>query len=479
MSWVWTIASPINHTNKLNFVLMIDGRGVRRLAEQIAARALVPSVTTFAATALIIADMVGVGVFTSLGFQVQTLSSGFSLILLWVVGGVVAFCGATCYAELAGMFPRSSGEYNFLARTYQPIFGFLAGWLSATVGFAAPVALAAMAFGEYARPLLPGISPLALGLGVIWTVTMFHLSGLRYGAAFQNISTIVKLVLIVVFIAAGFALGEPQPISFTPVSSDVLQIFSAAFAINLAFVMYAYSGWNASTYIIGEIHDPGRTLPRAVFTGVLIVALLFVGLNAVFLYTTPVEKLAGQIEVATIVGDHVFGPLGGRLVGALICLGLISSISAMMWIGPRVTMVMGEDFTLLRLFAFRSLRGVPAFAISFQLIVASLLLLTQSFEEVLDFIQFSLTLCSFFTVLGVIVLRYTKPSHPRPYRAWLYPVTPIVFLAVTGFMMYYLLVSRPAQALAGVGLMLAGLFIYSIAQYSPALPAAEEVKVTK
>lgn len=442
-------------------------------------RAAVPGVTAFAATAIVIADMVGVGVFTSLGFQVQTLNSGFSLMLLWVVGGVVAFCGATCYAELAGMFPRSSGEYNFLHRTYHSVFGFLAGWLSATVGFAAPVALAAMAFGEYAKPLLPGISPLALGLGVIWLVTMFHLSGIRYGSAFQNISTVVKLVLIVVFIVVGFAAGEPQPISFVPAASDFNQIVTAAFAINLAFVMYAYSGWNASVYIVGELHAPHRTLPIALFAGVGIVLLLYVGLNAVFLYTTPVEKMAGQIQVATIVGDHIFGPLGGRLVGALICLGLISSVSAMMWIGPRVTMVMGEDFSLLRIFAHKSKFGVPSFAIGFQLLVASLLLLTQSFEAVLDFIQFSLTLCSFFTVLGVIVLRYTKPAHPRPYRTWLYPVTPIVFLAVTGFMLYYLLVSRPQQALAGVLLMLAGLILYAIAQNYPAVPATQKATIVK
>ena len=138
-----------------------------------------PSVTTFAATTIVIADMVGVGVFTSLGFQVQTITSGFSLIMLWVVGGVVAFCGATCYAELAAMFLRSSGEYNFLQRSYHPVFGFMAGWLSATVGFSAPVALAAMAFGEYFKSIVPGTSPLALGLGVIWLVTLFHWFGIR------------------------------------------------------------------------------------------------------------------------------------------------------------------------------------------------------------------------------------------------------------------------------------------------------------
>ena len=438
-----------------------------------------PSVTTFAATAIVVADMVGVGVFTSLGFQVQTINSGFSLMLLWVVGGIVAFCGATCYAELAAMFPRSSGEYNFLLRTYHSAFGFLAGWLSATVGFSAPVALAAMAFGEYAKPLVPGVSPLVLGLGVTWLVTLFHLSGIRYGAAFQNISTVIKLVLIVIFVVAGFAAGNPQPISFAPAASDFSLIVSGAFAVNLAFVMYAYSGWNASTYIIGEIRDPNRTLPRALFAGVLIVSVLYVALNAVFLYTTPVEMFSGQIQVATIVGQHIFGGRGGAIVGALICVGLISSISAMMWIGPRVTMVMGEDFSLLQIFAHKSKYGVPSFAIVFQLLTATVLLLTQSFEAVLDFIQFSLTFCSFLTVLGVIVLRYTKPAHPRPYRTWGYPVTPLIFLSVTFFMMYYLAVNRPVQSLAGVLVMLAGLIIYGIAQYYPGVPATQKATIIK
>jgi len=438
-----------------------------------------PGVTTFAAAAIVIADMVGVGVFTSLGFQVQTVSSGFSLMMLWVVGGVVAFCGATCYAELAGMFPRSSGEYNFLLRTYHPVFGFLAGWLSATVGFAAPVALAAMAFGGYFKSIMDGIPPLLLGLSVIWGVSLFHLSGIRYGSAFQSVSTVVKLVLIVVFIIAGFAFGTAQPISFAPRALDIGQMLSGAFFINLVFVMYAYSGWNASTYIIGELHEPDRTLPRALFAGVFIVLALYVALNAVFLYTTPIDKIAGKLEVALIVGDHIFGTRGGSVAGALICLGLVSSISAMMWIGPRVTMTMGEDFALLNFFARRSKAGVPAVAIVFQAVVASALLLTQSFEAVLDFIQFSLMLCSFLAVLGVIVLRVTRPEVARPYRAWGYPLTPLIFLGVTGFMMYYLVINRPVQSLAGVLLMLAGLILYWIAQLHPAQPATQEVTIRK
>jgi APA family basic amino acid/polyamine antiporter len=438
-----------------------------------------PTVSTVAATAIVVADMVGVGVFTSLGFQVKDISSGFSLLLLWFVGGVVAMCGAFCYAELASMFPRSSGEYNFLARSYHPSVGFLAGWLSATVGFAAPVALAAMAFGEYFKSIAPDAPPLALGLGIIWLVSLVHLRGIRYSSTFQITSTALKLVLIIAFVFAGFAFGSSQPISFVPTMADPGYIASAPFAIGLVFVMYSYSGWNAATYIIGEIREPHHSLPRALFVGTLIVLTLYVALNAVFLYTTPIEKLSGHLDVALIAGNYIFGEGGGRIVSALICVGLISSISAMMWIGPRVTTTMGEDFPMFRFFSRKSKNNVPATAIMFQLFVASFLLCTQSFEAVLEFIQFSLTFCSFLTVLGVIKLRYTHPQLPRLYRAWGYPVTPLIFLSVTLFMMYYLVINRPAQSLAGFLLMLVGLVIYGIAQIFPPHARVQNVTIKK
>jgi APA family basic amino acid/polyamine antiporter len=170
--------------------------------------------------------------------------------------------------------------------------------------------------------------------------------------------------------------------------------------------------------------------------------------------------MVGQIDVAVIAGRHMFGDWGGRLVGALICVGLVSSISAMTWIGPRVTVAMGEDMRLLRMFAHKSKNDVPSTAILFQLGIVNLLLLTQSFEAVLEFVQFSLIFCSFFAVLGVIKLRYTHPNQPRPYRAWGYPFTPLIFLAVAGFMMYYLVTNRPVQSLAGFTMMIAGLAVY-------------------
>ena len=371
-------------------------------------------------------------------------------------------CGALSYSELAAAFPRSGGEYNFLSRTFHPAIGFLAGWISATVGFAAPVALAAMALGQYFAGVVPGTSPLAMGLGVTVLVTLVHLSGNQRGSVLQNVTTFMKLVLIVVLIAAGFIWGQPQHISFLPTAADFGYMTGAPFAISLVFVLYAYSGWNAATYIAGEVHEPHRSLPRSIVASLLIVTGLYVLLNAVFLYTTPIEELKGQLDVGLIAGRHIFGESGARLIAALICIGLVSSISAMMWVGPRVTMVMGEDIPLLEIFSRRAKNGVPALALIMQLAVVAVLLLTQKFEAVLDFIQFALTFSSFLTVLGVIVLRFRQPDLPRPYKAWAYPVTPFIFLAVTFFVLVHLAAERPVQSFESFCTMLAGLLIYAI-----------------
>jgi len=420
------------------------------------------SVSVVVATAIVVADMVGVGVFTSLGFQVKDIPSGFSILLLWTLGGIVALCGVFSYGELGAMFPRSSGEYNFLSRAFHPAFGFMAGWVSATVGFAAPVALAAMAFGEYGRSVFPDASPLALAAGVVWLVSLVQLGGVQHSSSFQLISTVLKVALIIAFLIAGFAIDTPQPVSFAPDRADFAHVTSAPFAISLVFVMYSFSGWNAATYIIGEMRTPQRSLPRSLLIGTLIVLVLYVALNAVFLLAAPVDKLAGQLQVASIAGSYIFGDVGGRIVAGMLCIGLVSSISAMMWIGPRVTMTMGEDIPALKVFARKSSRGAPTYAILLQLAVATLMLLTNSFEKVLAFIQFSLLFCSFFTVLGVIKLRITRPDLPRPYRAWGYPLTPLVFLLVTGFMMYYLFAERPVQAGLGMLIMISGLLIYAV-----------------
>src|SRR5205814_3565838 len=223
----------------------------------LSARTISPLTATF----IVVANMVGTGIFTSLGFQVGGLPSGFAIMAIWMAGGICALCGALSYAELGAALPRSGGEYNFLREIYHPAVGFLAGWISATVGFAAPVAIAAIAFGTYFAEVVPGANPLFLSLAVVTICTVVLLRDLKLGSAFQNGSTILKVALILVIIVAGLCVKSTEPISFLPTKTDGALILSAPFAVSLYWVMYAYSGWNASTYIVGQLRYPSRTIP--------------------------------------------------------------------------------------------------------------------------------------------------------------------------------------------------------------------------
>ena len=418
------------------------------------------TVDFYTACAIVIANIIGTGVFTSLGFQLIDIQSGFPLLMLWIVGGIAALCGALCYGELSAALPRSGGEYHFLSEIYHPAIGFMAGFVSATVGFAAPIALAAMAFGKYFRGVFNFGSPIVLSFAVVWIVAIFHFGNLRRGSVFQNVWTIVKLLLIATLIGAGFLVQPKQPINFLPVAGDTASIFSGAFAVSLVYVMYSYSGWNASSYIISEVKQPERTVPRSLIAGTLVVTAAYVLLNAIFLATAPESEMRGKLEVGLIAGKHIFGENGGRVVGAIICLGLISAISSMTWIGPRVTMSMGEDHWLLRFLGRKNVYGVPANAVIVQLLIVNVLLLTRSFELIVIYIQFALLLCSLLTVLGVFVLRVTRPNISRPYRVWLYPMPPLIFALITVWMMVYLIGSKTTESIAGLVTALVGFLLY-------------------
>ncbi|EDY18466.1 amino acid permease-associated region [Chthoniobacter flavus Ellin428] len=443
------------------------------------------SISLLTATCIVIANMVGTAIFTSLGFQVGSLPTGFSLMALWLVGGICALCGAVAYAELGAALPRSGGEYHFLGTIYHPAVGFLAGWVSATVGFAAPVAAAAIAFGRYlADPQsgpaghLPAISLLHghtlspatyLALLIVVLVTLFLLRDVRLGSVFQNASTLLKVGLVVVIIAAGFWVEKTQPISFLPATGDTALILSPAFAVNLFWVMYAYSGWNASTYIVGEVRNPARTIPLSVGLGTIIVMALYLPVNAAFLRTTPLDEMKGQPQVALIAGSHIFGHTGGYLMALFICIGLVSTVSSMMWIGPRVTMAMGEDLRAFRWLGRKSARNLPINAILTQAAIAIVLIVTATFDDVIKYVQFALTLSSALAVAGVIVLRIRQPDLPRPYRTWGYPLTPIVFLAISAWMLWHMLADKDTRdpSLLGLVTIALGLVVYYLSPKNP------------
>lgn len=418
-----------------------------------------------AAVAVVIANMIGTGVFTSLGFQLVTIQSGFVLIMLWVVGGITAVCGALSYAELGAALPRSGGEYNFLSRIYHPAVGFMGGWVSATIGFAAPVALAAMTFAAYATSALgeavPGWGQQALAVGLILILTVIHSGRRQASGGLQLFFTLLKVVVIIGFClgAVGIA-GEPQPVQFLPVEGDLTLLTGSAFAVSLIYVSYAYTGWNAATYLSGELDEPQRDLPRILAFGTLVVMLLYVALNVVFLAVAPISDMVGKIEIGYIAAEAAFGPDAARVTGLVLAALLISTVSAMTIAGPRVLQVIGEDFDAVRVLAKTNADGIPFVAICVQSSLATVFILTSTFESVLVFAGFTLALNSFLTVLGLYILRLRQPNLPRPFRVTAYPVTPMIYLGITGWTLVFVLIERPVEALFGLGLITIGGLVY-------------------
>jgi APA family basic amino acid/polyamine antiporter len=421
-------------------------------------------------TAVVIANMVGTGVFTSLGFQLLDIRSGFVLLMLWAVGGLAAFCGAMTYAELGAAMPRSGGEYNFLTRIYHPAAGFVSGWVSATIGFAGPVALAAMTFAAYATTVLPGeSSPVlkkSLAAGLLIILTFIHATNRRNSGRIQLIFTILKVAVIVLFCVAAVVMVEtPQPVNFFPSEGDGALLTSGEFAVALIYVSYAYAGWNAATYLSSELEEPQRTLPWILMTGTLVVMTLYVALNFVFLYAAPMDSMAGQLEVGYIAAEVAFGDIGGRFTGIVLAMLLISTVSAMTMAGPRVIQVIGEDFPALAILGQKNKDGMPANAIILQSSIAMLFILSSTFESILVFAGFTLALNSFATVLGIFILRWKQPNLDRPYRTFLYPLPPLIYLTLTGWTLWFVLLSRPIEGLFGLGIIGSGLLLYFFSSF--------------
>lgn len=419
----------------------------------------------FTVMAVVVANMVGTGVFTSLGFQLLDIRSGFVLLALWAVGGLAAVCGAMTYAELGAAMPRSGGEYNFLTRIYHPSVGFVSGWVSATVGFAGPTALAAMTFAAYGTSVFQmgenAWLEKSLAAALVIALTLVHASNRRNSGALQVIFTILKVAIIVVFCSAAlFAVDSPQPVTFLPVAGDGALLTSGVFAVALIYVSFAYTGWNAATYLSSELENPQRTLPWILMGGTMIVTLLYVALNFTFLYTTPMDAMAGQVEVGFISAEAAFGELGGRFTGLVLAMLLVSTVSAMTMAGPRVIQVIGEDFPALNALSKKNKDGIPAIAIYIQSAIALLFIFSSTFESVLVFSGFTLALSSFTTVLGIFVLRWRQPDLPRPYRTFLFPLPPLIYLALTGWTLAFVLISRPVEGLFGLGIIGLGLIFY-------------------
>lgn len=412
------------------------------------------------AVSIVIANMIGTGVFTSLGFQVLGIESGFALIMLWVVGGILALCGALTYGEIGAAFPESGGEYNYLSKLYHPAVGFISGWVSVTVGFAAPIAAAAVALGQYVSKVYPTVNAVVLALSIIAIITLIHSINLKAGSLFQRIFTIVKVVCIIMFVGFGLFHVPQHTVNFSADTTAWNDIFSKGFAISLIYVTYAYSGWNAASYISGEMKDAKRNLPKALFVGTLIVMVIYTLLNYVFLYSVPISELKGVLEVGYLSANKIFGVQVGQFMSLVIAVLLISTISAMVLAGPRVMKSMGTDIKGLRFFAISNKNNVPYVAIIFQSVIAVVLVLTSSFQSLITYVGFTLNLFTFLTVAGIFVLRFKHKHIVTSYKTFLYPITPLLFLSIILFILVYIMIEKPVESLYGLGTVVLGLLVY-------------------
>ena len=415
----------------------------------------------YTAISLVIANMIGTGVFTSLGFQLINIHSVFSILVLWLLGGVISLCGALVYAELGVTFPKSGGEYVYLSKLIHPFVGFLSGWVSSTVGFAAPVALASVALGTYVNVIFPQVNITVCALAVVGIITIIHATNLKSGSSFQKILTLLKIIFIILFIVAGFCCTPAHVVSVLPEVNSKDEIFSQAFWVSLIYVSYAYSGWNAASYLAGDMHDVKKDLPKALIIGTLVVTAIYVLLNYVFLYSTPASELTGVLEIGHVSASHIFGEYFGKFMSLVIAFLLISSISAMIMAGPRIIKSMGDDVPMLNFLAITNKNNVPYLAVILQSVITVILILTSQFESVLTFVGFSLSIFTFLTVMSVFILRSRKIEN-NSYKTWGYPFTPILFLALNGFTIYFVFINKTEESLWGLLNLVIGGAIYVI-----------------
>ena len=435
----------------------------------------------FSATALVISNMIGTGIFSTTGFMAGQLGSASLILACWAAGALFAFAGALSYSELGINFPSSGGEYVYLTHAYGPEWGFMTGWVSFFAGFSAPIAAAALAFSGYLSHVIPalaadkretviGSGAFSLHLGtsqwvacsLIAAFTVLNLFGVSRVAKVQNALTGTKLVVIAGFIVLGFLAGTGSWQNFSePAVRTVSTSLPAQFVVSLLWVMFGYSGWNAATYVAEEVRRPERILPAALAAGTAIVALLYLGLNMVFIYATPLEKMKGEIAIGSISAQNLFGPRVAGVFSALMALAIVSTVNAMVTIGPRVYYAMAKNKAF-----FPSAAAVhprwhtPVIAILSQGLCAMVMTLTP-FPDLVSYIGFSLTLFTVLSVASVLIFRRRNPSWQR-LRAvsFAFPLVPAAYILVGVCMMVYGVIWQPGASLTALATVGAGALVY-------------------
>ena len=430
---------------------------------------------------MVIANMIGTGIFTAIGYQVMSdaIPDPFTILTIWGVGGLFSLCGAFAYSEVASCVNRSGGEYSFLSELYHPLLGFLSGWISIIVGFSASISALALVIGEYFLPLI-GLSktyatsllgieiPIQkiVALSSIVLIALVHIRGVKFGGVFQNYITAFKLliigsIIVIPFIYFGY---EPSNVNFSPTGETSNTILSSAFAGSLVWVMFSYSGWNASTYILGNLENPKKTLPFSLIFGTLAVTVIYVLLNFTFMYVASFQELEGQIDVGNVVMQKVLGNNASLIVSGIFSFALLSGLSAMMIAGPRVAEEIGKDFTLFKVLGKQNSKGNPVPAIIFLTAISSLLVIFSSFKEIVEYIGITLTIFAGLTVFGVFIIRKKRIPNVLGIKCLGYPFTPLMFIALSSWMLYYFISQDPIKIFWCLITIVPGVFIYYLSK---------------
>lgn len=426
------------------------------------------------ATYVVIASMVGVGILTTSGYIVQSTGSHPWMLALWLVGGILALCGALSVAELAAAMPRAGGEYVFMHEAYGPLAAFLYGWISFLIGFSAPTAISAYASARYLLGAFGDAGELelaarAIAAVIILVFTLVHLLGSGPSARAQNLTTMAKIAVLALFAAGGLIFGRG---SFTHVGAATdAHVSFGVLGISLVYVMFSYTGWNAATYLAGEVRDAPRTLPRAILLGCSSVLVLYLVLNVVYAYALPVHEVRAlthaQLDaIAATVAERLFGPWVSRPLSGAIGVGLLASVSAFILTGPRVYYAMARSGHFPAAAGRVTTAGVPAVAILSQAGCALLFLITGSFKNILTYAGVGLSLSAFFVILSLFVLRVRRPEMPRPFRTPGYPVVPLLFLLSIAWMIVFAFRNEPFWSSVSIGSILLGAPLYWLWQQS-------------
>ena len=444
--------------------------------------ALLRQLGVISATALVISNMIGTGIFTSTGFLAGDLGSPGVVLWIWVVGAVCALCGAFCYSELGINMPSSGGEYVYLTRAYGPTWGFMTGWISFFAGFSAPIAAAALAFSDYLGHFFPALhqenSRVLIGSGewaisfggaqmvacaLVLLFSVINIFGVQRVARLQNVLTSAKVLVLLAFVGLGLAAGKGdwQHFSMNAVRTASTSI-PAQFAISLFFIYVAYSGWNAATYVAEELRQPSRTLPLALMAGTMLVAVLYVALNVVFIYAAPLEDLKGEIAVGALAASRLFGPQIAGAFSALMALSLMSTVNAMVTIGPRVYYAMAKNGAFLAPAAQVHPRWhTPVAAIAAQAACTLLMTLTP-FPQLVIYIGFTLNFFAVMSVASLLIFRRRPGWQKLRVVSFAYPLIPVVFLLVGLWMTIQGIQLKPLVSLATVVTVVSGALVYHI-----------------